>query len=909
MAYDRDNPPSLITQGIGGPSGLRWYALTWIDPIADVLEPGYISNADELGMRPGDGLIYKDVNRGEWDHYDLICLEVDADGSATFAFPEVPEEALTLVNDVDVGSGTAYAVIYYQGRQVRAPLIESVALPKAVYTLTQLANLDPENYATATLLDGGRSGVFVFDDTVVESTVAGSAVSYDASATTDLLTEVGHGLKLGDALFRKSATTAGVTVNTPYWVIPATDDTFKLATSYANAVAGTAVNITTTQAITLYQMKDPLQGVYVIPSGYLLDGSEGAWRREGIGSELDPRWFGFVLDSYDDRVANAAAYRAMIAFHNLRGTRNTRVPPIAGVFYFGEQIEIGTDLVDDISIFGGGDQHTQYVCCFYADWANGVTALFKGLDPTQMGRLQPINFYDIMFSHYVGTPVAPNRSPLFLDFCGPGETKLERLRFSGGNNTHVALGSYQNVDVQNWTSYFGGVSFVYKDTSNITFAITGAGATSRTLTASSAIFTNGGANIPDDVGRVITVAGANSNQVKYTISAYTSSTVVTITSEAVSEGGFQSPKNETAVRAYFESAHGSMTAGSNLLSVPSTVGCFDASHLGVIVYVPEARSGIDSARSALRGRIIEVLDNYRVRLGNEWGEAVLADNSVSDVPFWCPVIDGYVPELSVGGSLLDQNSTDSQWINVRISDYSGMGMAFAKTQQLSVMNTKIEGVLRNNAGGTLDATKGSDLAMLLDDVQGVFNNYYLSTQTALGKDRIYVSNQAGSVSFYGLESRNTLGGQEYILHLESAMAADGLVNVIGASILYSQANLVGCFQDDNTNGKLRIYGPVRNGESGVWSGEGAWLRMPDVVVTYDWASLTTATADTHDFTVTGAAVGDKVSPVIMSASPGAVLMSTAITAADTVSVMRRNDSGGSVNVINCNHTFHVSKAL
>ena len=119
MAYDPENPPSLITQGVGGPTGLRWFALMWTDTIADVLVPGYISNATDIGMRAGDGFIYKDVNRGEWDHYDLICLEVDATGAATLAFPEVPEEALPEADTFDPNDATQYLVMYQNGRMTR----------------------------------------------------------------------------------------------------------------------------------------------------------------------------------------------------------------------------------------------------------------------------------------------------------------------------------------------------------------------------------------------------------------------------------------------------------------------------------------------------------------------------------------------------------------------------------------------------------------------------------------------------------------------------------------------------------------------------------------------------------------------------------------------------------------------
>ena len=127
MAYDPENPPSLIGQGIGGPTGLRFFALMWVDPIADVLEPGYISNALDIGMRPGDGLIYKDTNRGEWDHYDLIVLDVDANGAATVAFPEVPEEAYPVYVDPLDPSDGAQVIILLDGRQYRVPIDEAAA--------------------------------------------------------------------------------------------------------------------------------------------------------------------------------------------------------------------------------------------------------------------------------------------------------------------------------------------------------------------------------------------------------------------------------------------------------------------------------------------------------------------------------------------------------------------------------------------------------------------------------------------------------------------------------------------------------------------------------------------------------------------------------------------------------------
>jgi len=67
-----------------------------------------------------------------------------------------------------------------------------------------------------------------------------------AAAATDLFTKAAHGLALGDAvdlLALGSGTGFGSIGNTRY-VIPVSADTFKLATSYANAVAGTAIDVT-----------------------------------------------------------------------------------------------------------------------------------------------------------------------------------------------------------------------------------------------------------------------------------------------------------------------------------------------------------------------------------------------------------------------------------------------------------------------------------------------------------------------------------------------------------------------------------------------------------------------------------------------------------------------------------------
>jgi hypothetical protein len=65
-------------------------------------------------------------------------------------------------------------------------------------------------------------------------------------AATDIITKVAHGLVTGDPfVFASLGGGAGLAALTKYWVIRLDNDTFKLATTYALAVAGTPINFTT----------------------------------------------------------------------------------------------------------------------------------------------------------------------------------------------------------------------------------------------------------------------------------------------------------------------------------------------------------------------------------------------------------------------------------------------------------------------------------------------------------------------------------------------------------------------------------------------------------------------------------------------------------------------------------------
>lgn len=101
-----------------------------------------------------------------------------------------------------------------------------------------ISGVNAPNYDLAVgTLTNDRRALVVADDTFT-------------AAATDICTAVAHGLQVGDGPIRLTTTgtlPAGLALATDYWIIEGADaDTFKLASSLANAYAGTAVDITGT---------------------------------------------------------------------------------------------------------------------------------------------------------------------------------------------------------------------------------------------------------------------------------------------------------------------------------------------------------------------------------------------------------------------------------------------------------------------------------------------------------------------------------------------------------------------------------------------------------------------------------------------------------------------------------------
>jgi hypothetical protein len=148
------------------------------------------------------------------------------------------------------------------------------------------------------LAESGREGMFSWDGSDRSSAILGAAItSSTVNSTTEVITSVAHGLKTGDAVIATTAVN-GLSLQTIYYVIGVDADTFKLASSFANARAGTAFNLTGTTNFSVRQHKDPLEGVYVTPTSDIT-GASGAWIRK-YDDLPTVRVFGAVLDGSTD---------------------------------------------------------------------------------------------------------------------------------------------------------------------------------------------------------------------------------------------------------------------------------------------------------------------------------------------------------------------------------------------------------------------------------------------------------------------------------------------------------------------------------------------------------------------------------------------------------------------------------
>lgn len=150
---------------------------------------------------------------------------------------------------VDFPTITGPEYLFAQAAFSQNPAPEQVAIgrgtlkPTAVYTMSLVQAPTANDVFAITVKGKGVTETAISITALADVTVSG------VTNASDLFTSVAHGMATGAGPYRLTNSggglPTGVAVDTNYWVIRLSADTFSLATTYANAITLTAVNITT----------------------------------------------------------------------------------------------------------------------------------------------------------------------------------------------------------------------------------------------------------------------------------------------------------------------------------------------------------------------------------------------------------------------------------------------------------------------------------------------------------------------------------------------------------------------------------------------------------------------------------------------------------------------------------------
>ena len=213
----------------------------------------------------------------------------------------------------DIAWSAAASADRLVGYDASAGATKNYSVDELVVRVDGLAALQAASYwdgAIRWLNDGLRSGPFRFSSSSQAATLVLTTRAVSAGGVNVAGSEFGfgsHGLWTGQVV-QTAASNYGVSSRTLYWVINTGTNTFKLATSRANAIAGTAITLSSgSGGITFQHLADWAQGRYVIPDGLPLDGSSGAWVREADSSIVFPGWHGAVSSTATDATSGVQA--------------------------------------------------------------------------------------------------------------------------------------------------------------------------------------------------------------------------------------------------------------------------------------------------------------------------------------------------------------------------------------------------------------------------------------------------------------------------------------------------------------------------------------------------------------------------------------------------------------------------
>ncbi len=195
------------------------------------------------------------------DHV-LVQLTIDSVGLARqgFGILIILSHTATFPERVRYYSSTAAGLAEWsadspEGRALSAAFAQSpkpalVGIARMTGTVTQRFDISLNQVAVGHTYQLPIRGKGVTDTTVSYTALADlDFAPSDVTTASDTIAETAHGMLTGAGPFRVINTggglPAGLTVDTNYWIIAVDANSYKLATSKANALSGTAVDLTT----------------------------------------------------------------------------------------------------------------------------------------------------------------------------------------------------------------------------------------------------------------------------------------------------------------------------------------------------------------------------------------------------------------------------------------------------------------------------------------------------------------------------------------------------------------------------------------------------------------------------------------------------------------------------------------
>lgn len=287
-----------------------------------------------------------DGNYRLFSYGDASAIQAAAE-AAQLAAEDAADRAESAAAGVEYPVSYAPQTLTPEQQEQARENIGIASLTDAVADRTKLKALDTAKVAAAYLTEAGREGQFLWVGTNLTSLILGSNLA-STSVAGDVITKANHGLNTGHAVVVTSAVN-GLSTNTLYYVIWVDYDNFKLAASYADAHAGTAVTLTGTDPITVRQHHDPCQGFYVCPDADIT-GASGAWVRQNA-ERADVRLFGASTSASD----NAEAFQGALDFAG-KALRTVYIPGDFAQWVVKSNlvVPVGKTAIGPVSIEGDG---------------------------------------------------------------------------------------------------------------------------------------------------------------------------------------------------------------------------------------------------------------------------------------------------------------------------------------------------------------------------------------------------------------------------------------------------------------------------------------------------------------------------------------------------------------------------